>query len=605
MDRQERKIEPRLVAVLATDVVGASRLMEADEAGTLSAIQAIFSEIIAPAAARHGGRMVKTMGDGALVEFASPVEAVLCAVEAQAGIAERPHQGQDIQVRMGINLGDVVTTEDGDILGDSVNVATRLESIADPGGICISGKVYDELQGKLDLSFEDRGEQNLKNIARPVRVYALCGTTPIRTPGPKFSVPDKPFIAVLPFTNLSGDPEQEYFADGITEDLIAALSRCRWLFVIARNSVFTLKGRAVDIKQVSRQLGVRYVLEGSVRKAGNRVRITAQLVEAVTGADIWAGRFDRDLMDIFALQDEITESVVSAIEPSLQAAEIERARAKATNNLEAYDLYLRALPEFYAFTEQGFRRAETLLRQAVECDPGYAEAWGALADCRGRLMVGGWTEDWDADAARSREAALQAVQCDPDNARVLAVAAWSLASLSGVLERAVTFCERALYLQPNSSYVLTNCGWVLIYNDECERARLLGEGTSAEPTGPAWLYYAERNRGGAFHGEPLQRDGAVHAASSGDEPQSSHLASLFDGSVGTDGTTGRGGGSRTCVAIHPLGSDANPLEPDMLPQSREAGTLVRRLAKGWCTSVTLSCSNSLTSIHTDLVSYQA
>jgi adenylate cyclase len=470
MAPQERKVERRLAAILAADVVGASGLMEADEASTLSAIRTIFSEMIEPAAARHQGRIVKTMGDGALLEFASPVEAVLCAAETQTAIADHQHEYPDVQLRIGINLGDILIGDDGDILGDSVNVATRLESIADPGGICISGKVYDELQGKLDLSFEDRGEQHLKNIARPVRVYALCGATPIRTPGPKFSAPDKPFIAVLPFTNLSGDPEQEYFADGITEDLIAALSRCRWLFVIARNSVFTLKGRAVDIKQVSRQLGVRYVLEGSVRKAGNRVRITAQLVEAVTGADIWAGRFDRDLTDIFALQDEITESVVSAIEPSLQAAEIERARAKATNNLEAYDLYLRALPEFYAFTEQGFRRAETLLRQAVERDPGYAEAWGALADCRGRLMVGGWTEDWDADAARSREAALQAVQCDPDNARVLAVAAWSLASLSGVLERAVTFCERALYLQPNSSFVLTNCGWVLIYNDECERA---------------------------------------------------------------------------------------------------------------------------------------
>jgi adenylate cyclase len=473
MDRQEHKVERRLAAILAADVVGASGRMEADETRTLCAIRTTMSEIIEPAASRHRGRIVKTMGDGALLEFASPVEAVLCAVEAQARIAEwAEHQPEEdgIQLRMGINLGDVVITEDGDILGDSVNVAARLESIADPGGVCVSGKVFDELQGKLDLSFEDRGEQNLKNIARPVRVYALRGTTSIRTPGPKFSVPNKPFIAVLPFTNLSGDPEQEYFADGITEDLIAALSRCRWLFVIARNSVFTLKGRAVDIKQVSRQLGVRYVLEGSVRKAGNRVRITAQLVEAVTGTDIWAGRFDRNLMDIFALQDEITESVVSAIEPSLQAAEIERARAKATNNLEAYDLYLRALPEFYAFTEQGFRRAEALLGQAVERDPGYAEAWGALADCRGRLMVGGWTEDWDADAAQSREAALQAVQCDPDNGVVLSVAAWSLSSLSGVLDQAITFCERALYLQPNSSNVLTNCGWVLVYNDECERA---------------------------------------------------------------------------------------------------------------------------------------
>jgi adenylate cyclase len=473
MDRQEHRVERRLAAILAADVVGASGLMEADEAGTLSAIRAAFSEIIEPTASRHRGRMVKTMGDGALLEFASPVEAVLCAVEAQAGITKRTeHQpeGDSIQLRIGINLGDIVITDDGDILGDSVNVAVRLQSIADPGGICISGKVYDELQGKLGLSFEDRGEQHLRNIARPIRVYALRGTNPVSKIEPRSSLPDKPFIAVLPFTNMSGDPEQDYFADGITEDLIAALSRCRWLFVIARNSSFALKGRALNMKEVSHQLGVRYVLEGSIRKAGNRVRITAQLVEAVMGTDIWAGRFDRDLTDIFALQDEITESVVSAIEPNLRAAEIERARAKATDNLEAYDLYLRALPEFYAFTEPGFHRAEALLRQAVERDPGFADAWGALADCRGRLMVGGWTNDWDADAARNREAALQAVQCDLDNGVVLSVAAWSLISLSGVLDQAITFCERALYLQPNSSNVLTNCGWVLVYNDESERA---------------------------------------------------------------------------------------------------------------------------------------
>ena len=336
-----------------------------------------------------------------------------------------------VRFRIGVHVGDVMV-RDGDLLGDGVNIAARLESLADPGGVCLSEVAYGYVRRAVPLAFTDLGPQKVKNIEEPVRAYAVCNliSAPMNeTPtadADLLRIPDKPFIAVLPFTNLSGDPEQEYFADGITEDLIAALSRCRWLFVIARNSVFTLKGRAVDIKQVSRQLGVRYVLEGSVRKAGNRVRITAQLVEAVTGTDIWAGRFDRDLMDIFALQDEITESVVSAIEPSLQAAEIERARAKATNNLEAYDLYLRALPEFYAFTEQGFRRAEALLRQAVERDPGYAEAWGALADCRGRLMVGGWTEDWDADAAQSREAALQAVQCDPDNALVLAIAAWSL-----------------------------------------------------------------------------------------------------------------------------------------------------------------------------------
>jgi len=490
----------RLAAVLAADVVGSSLLMEEDEEGTLSAIRTILSEVIGPAAARHHGRIVKTMGDGALLEFASPAEAVLCAVEAQATMSDKtqPRPWNNIQLRIGINLGDLIIGNDGDILGDSVNVAVRLEGIADPGGICVSGKVFDELQGKLGLSFEDRGEQRLKNIARPVRVYAYRGTAPALKTPPEFSIPGKPFIAVLPFTNLSGDPEQEYFADGITEDLIAALSRYRWLFVIARNSVFTLKGRTMDIKEVSRRLGVRYVLEGSVRKAGNRVRITTQLVEAVTSTDIWAGRFDRDLTDIFALQDEITESVVSAIEPSLRTAEIERARAKATDDLDAYDLYLRALPEFYAFTEPGFRRAEALLRQAVERDPGYAEAWGALADCTGRLVIGGWTKDWDADVARSREAALQAVQCDPSNGLVLSVAAWSLVSLSGMLEQAVTFCEQGLDRQPNSSNVLTNCGWVLVYNDECERALACLEKTQRlNPLDPRG--YITLNAMGAAH----------------------------------------------------------------------------------------------------------
>ncbi|WP_187144308.1 adenylate/guanylate cyclase domain-containing protein [Microvirga massiliensis] len=462
-----------MAAILAADVVGSSRLIEADETTALAAIHNVLSQVLGASADQHAGRLIKTTGDGALYEFASPVDAVACAVAVQETVNARASgepMDQRVLLRIGINLGDVVVENGGDLYGDGVNVAVRLESIADPGGIAISGKVYDELLGKLSLSFDDRGEQRLKNIARPIRVYALSGTTPVATGASRLSLPDKPFMAVLPFTNLSGDPEQEYFADGITEDLIAALSRCRWLFVIARNSVFTLKGRAMDIKEVSRQLGVRYVLEGSVRKAGSRVRVTTQLVEAVTGTDIWAERFDRDLTDIFALQDEITESVVFAIEPSLRAAEIERARAKATDNLDAYDLYLRALPEFHAFTEQGFRRAEALLGQAVERDPGYAEAWGALADCRGRLVVGRWTHDWDADATRSREAALQAVQCDPNNGLVLSIAAWSLGSLSGMLDQAVTFCERALYLHPNSSNVLTNCGWTLIYNDECERA---------------------------------------------------------------------------------------------------------------------------------------
>src|SRR3954462_1392011 len=397
MGPQEHRIERRLAAIFAADEAGYSRLVEQDETGTLRTLTT-HREIMDRLIVEHGGRIANTAGDSVLAEFPSAVEAVQCAANIQTALAvanqDTPEERR-VRFRIGLHVGDVMV-RGGDLLGDGVNIAARLESLADPGGVCLSEVAYGYVRRAVPFAFTDLGPQKVKNIEEPVRAYAVCNLisapmnqTPIAD-ADLLRVPDKPFIAVLPFTNLSRDPEQEYFADGITEDLIAALSRCRWLFVIARNSVFTLKGRAVDIKQVSRQLGVRYVLEGSVRKAGNRVRITAQLVEAVTGTDIWAGRFDRNLMDIFALQDEITESVVSAIEPSLQAAEIERARAKATNNLEAYDLYLRALPEFYAFTEQGFRRAEVLLSQAVDRDPDYADAWGALADCRGRLMVGGW-----------------------------------------------------------------------------------------------------------------------------------------------------------------------------------------------------------------------
>ncbi len=372
MGPKEHKAERRLAAILAIDVVGASGLMEADEAGTLSAIRAVLSEIIKPTASQHGGRLVKTMGDGALLEFASPVEAVLCAVEAQAAIAERVErhpQEQDIQLRMGINLGDVVATEDGDILGDSVNVAARLEGVADPGGICISGKVFDELEGKLSLPFEDRGERRLKNIARPVRVYAL-------KPGdlspwePKAARPspnhtDRPSIAVLPFTNLSGDPEQEYFADGITDDIITALAKARWLFVTARNSSFAFKGKAIETEQVARRLGVRYILSGSVRRSGNHVRISAQLTEAEAGGSIWAERYDRDVGDILALQDQIAEEVAGAIEPELLKKEGQRG-AERTQSLTAWDLVRRGMWEFHKIKPESHHRARELFLRRLK-----------------------------------------------------------------------------------------------------------------------------------------------------------------------------------------------------------------------------------------------
>jgi TolB-like protein/class 3 adenylate cyclase len=346
----------RLAAILAADIAGYSRLMGEDEEGTLAALKAIRREVADPKIKEHHGRIVKTTGDGLLLEFASVVDAVRCAVEVQREMAERNVDvppDRRIELRMGINLGDII--KDGrDIYGDGVNVAARLEALAEPGGICVSRVVRDQVRDKLAFSFEDMGEQQVKNIARPIRVHrVLLSTQPSpskpatgESTKPSLALPDKPSIAVLPFQNMSGDPEQEYFADGMVEEIITALSRIRWLFVIARNSSFTYKGQSVDVKQVGRELGVRYVLEGSVRKAGGRVRITAQLIDALTGTHLWADRFDGSLEDIFELQDKVAVSVAGVIEPTLQAAEIRRSSERPTSDLTAYDLYLRALVIF-------------------------------------------------------------------------------------------------------------------------------------------------------------------------------------------------------------------------------------------------------------------
>jgi adenylate cyclase len=342
--------ERRLAAIMAVDVVGYSRLMGADEEGTLAALKAIRREWVDPRIVEHRGRIVKTTGDGLLVEFASVVAAVRCTVGVQREMAERnigvPAETR-IEFRVGINLGDIIIDGD-DIFGDGVNIAARLETLAEPGGICVSRVVHDQVRDKLAFAFEDMGEQALKNITRPVRTYrvmAALGAASTRA-GSGPSLPDKPSIAVLPFANMSGDPEQEYFADGMVEEIITALSRIRWLFVIARNSSFTYKGQAVDVKQVGRELGVRYVLEGSVRRGGNRVRVTAQLIDAFTSAHIWAERYDRDLTDIFAVQDEITASVAGIIEPALVAAEQERVLRKPPDRLDAWEVYQRGMWHF-------------------------------------------------------------------------------------------------------------------------------------------------------------------------------------------------------------------------------------------------------------------
>jgi TolB-like protein len=439
----------RLAAILAADVAGYSRLMGADEEGTLERLKALRRELLDPKIVEHHGRIVKTTGDGLLVEFASVVDALRCASEVQARMAERnatvPTDDR-IDFRIGIHQGDVVV-EDGDIFGDGVNVAARLEGLAEPGGICVSARVQEDAAGKLDLPFEDIGEQQLKNIVRPVRVYRvpIAKNGAVKSPLP---LPDKPSIAVLPFANMSGDPEQEYFADGMVEEIITALSQIRWLFVIARNSTFTYKGQAIDVKQVGRELGVRYVLEGSVRKAGSRVRITGQLIDALTGTHLWADRFDGSLEDVFDLQDKVASSVAGVIEPALRAAETARSAGRPTNNLTAYDLYLRANAMVWSSARQS-PEALRLMEQAIARDPHYGPALAWAAYCCYRLLVDDRSEDRGADALKGADFARRALEMAGDDPGVLTNAAQALAYFGEDIGAMMALVDRALALNPN------------------------------------------------------------------------------------------------------------------------------------------------------------
>jgi len=447
------RAERRLAAIFAADVAGYSRLIEADEEGTLARIKALRAELIDPKIADHKGRLVKTTGDGLLVEFASVVDAVRCAAELQAALAESnaAHPpDRRIDFRIGIHQGDIVV-EDGDIFGDGVNVAARLEGLAEPGGICVSARVREDTAGKLDLAFEDLGEQALKNITRPVRVYRVAvERKPISEPA--LSLPDKPSLAVLPFQNLSGDPEQEYFVDGVVEEIITAISRLPWLFVIARNSSFAYKGKSPDLRQVGRELGVRYVLEGSLRKAGNRVRITGQLIDTTSGAHIWADRFDGALDDIFELQDEVASRVAGAIEPRLRQSEIERARRKPTESLDAWDLYLRALALRYQYTEESMREAIALLERALAIDPSYAPAMALLGSCRLNQKAHGLGQVSDAEIGEAVRLARRAIEAGKDDPDALWMAAHALSFFTGEHATAANVVDRALTLNPNSAH---------------------------------------------------------------------------------------------------------------------------------------------------------
>jgi adenylate cyclase len=443
----------RLTAILAADVAGYSRLMGADEEGTLERLKALRRELLDPKIAEHHGRIVKTTGDGILVEFASVVDAVRCAVEVQQAMPER-HSGvaadNRIELRIGINLGDVIVEGD-DLYGDGVNIAARVEALADAGGVFVSNAVHDHVRDRLPFVFEDLGERQVKNIARPVRVYRVRDVA-IRsasaTATPALPLPDKPSIAVLPFQNMSGDPEQDYFADGMVEEIITALSRIRWLFVIARNSSFTYKGQAIDIKRVGRELGVRYVLEGSVRKAGRRVRITGQLIDAATGAHLWADRFDGSLEDVFELQDKVASSVAGVIEPAVQVAETARSAGRPTDDLTAYDLYLRAYAMFLTSTRQ-VPEALGLVEQAIGRDPRYGPALAWAAHCCFRLHFDGRSGDPAAVALTGVDYARRALEVAGDDPAILANAAQVLAYFGEDIGAMMALVDRALALNPS------------------------------------------------------------------------------------------------------------------------------------------------------------
>jgi adenylate cyclase len=478
------RVERRLAAVLAADVVGYSRLMGISEEGTLLRLKTIRKTIVDPAIAEHRGRIVKNTGDGVLVEFASAVDAARCAAEVQRRMAEQ--NGDEapqsrIEFRIGVHVGDIII-DDNDNFGDGVNIAARLEGIAEPGGVCISDDAQRQIRGKVDLAFDDMGPQTLKNIAEPMRAWRLrAGAVPQATAqsvsgeqkpaaetAATLALPDRPSIAVLPFQNMSGDAEQEYFADGMAEDIITALSRFKSLFVIARNSSFTYKGKSVDIRQVGRELGVRYVLEGSVRKAGNRVRITGQLIDATTDRHLWADKFDGPLEDVFGLQDQVTASVVGLIAPTLEQAEIERMRQKPTDRLDSYDFFLRGMASLNRMGP--VPEAREFFKRAVEQDPEYGAAYAMAAmtlmlqqSVRGVPL----TAEMRADAIRFADIGSK---LGSDDAFVLAISGHVLTYLGHEYDRGASMVEQAVALNPNLAVAWSSRGWVTLMCGEAERA---------------------------------------------------------------------------------------------------------------------------------------
>ena len=500
------RVERKLSAILAADVAGYSRLMGADEEGTLGRLNGHRREHVDPCIARHRGRIVKTTGDGLLAEFTSVVDAVRCAIDMQTGMAERnaavaPEERLDF--RIGINVGDIIG-QDGDVFGDGVNIAARLEKIAEPGGICVSERVQEDTAGKIGLRFDDLGDQALKNIARPIRAFRLRpdGAKQLAPSHSAERLPDRPALAVLPFQNMSNNPEQDYFADGIVDDIITALSRFKSFAVIARNSSFVYKGKAVDVRHVARELGVRYVLEGSVRRSGERLRITAQLVETVTGAHLWADRFDGAVADVFDVQDRITESVIGVIEPQIRQAEIERSRRKRPENLDAYDLYLKALSKTYSSRPKDNAQAYSLMMEAVALEPNYAPfLTGAVFALEFRVAMG-WPTLTEDDRAVCLDLAHRALADPQGDATVLAQCGLTLTTLREY-DRGMQIVANAVEANPNSQFVLMiagiaefHCGNLEDALTHSRRAAIMSPGDPTTPwpmTTIALVHMAQRN----------------------------------------------------------------------------------------------------------------
>ncbi len=472
----EERVQRRLAAILAADVVGYSRLIRADEEGTLAALKTLREDIINPKITEHHGRIVKLMGDGMLAEFPSVVDAVRTAAEVQRAVAERNEdrsEEQRIDFRVGINLGDVVIDGD-DIQGDGVNVASRLEGLAEPGGMCISAAVYDQVRDRIELAFEDMGEQVVKNIDRPVHAWRWTTDASVTAKVPAMAdeplpLPDKPSIAVLPFDNMSGDPEQEFFADGMAEDIITALSRMPWFFVIARNSSFTYKGKAVDVKKVARELGVQYVLEGSVRKGGSRLRITAQLIDALTGKHVWAERYDREIADIFAVQDEVTEAIVGAVAPEFLSVEAKRAQRKDPDRLDAWECVVRGRAHLWKMGREDVAEARRLFERAIQLAPSGEFGMSDLAFALFLEFYYRWSDSPERSSDEIMRVAEKAVAVDDHDA-------WAHTMLGLVnafarrWDEALPAVERAIELNPNFAPALGVRGLVLAMLGEVDEA---------------------------------------------------------------------------------------------------------------------------------------